>query len=830
VHYTNTATICYVLETLRASQSWRFDALSALIGAVVALVLAGLAYAFRSGLGRVGRASLRLLAEFLDYMRASTEENYRRLIAATARSLIIPEHAALLEAVFVEPELLVPPSLPQSVSDVEPITELPTQPLGRILEGHPQLVIVGDSGAGRTMALAYLTVVCATTYEKPDRRVKANISDAVRQRLPIYILLPAMNWGSADEEDAGATDDGGLDRLLDGAVSAAGGTSALAKPVRQYVEAGQAIVLADGWDDLLPYQRKRATAWLAGLTRTLPGNVWVVSTGTRGYGMLTEAGFVPLTLAPWDAGQVEAFARKWAGLYTQEGELPQVSMRLVIADLQSALRTGSSPLELALRAFLHFSGHSVPDKRAGLFDAVMDLLLQEQAQEGEPWWLATCRATLGQVALELQQGGRETVSREEIERAIESALPPSEERPAHAARRVFHALTGEHGLLYPVGSDYYAFVHRLWLAYLAARQLVAADPSVLMEHMEDPRWSEVLRFYAELGDMRPLVSEWLRTPDDVFNTRLRTLGAWVSVAPEGATWREGTMAVLAKAFIHPGTIGPAKKVLANALAATGMPGVTYFLKQALQHPEAEVRLAAVTGLARIAKETDLPSLEPLLEDKDAAVREAVVHALAYAGFETSWRWLELILLEGNDDLRPVAAAALADCGEAGVGLLRKLVESEDVMTRRAAIYGLAQVGAKDLLTHAAREDEQWIVRSAASAALDEIEKRETSLGVESVPELERLPWLISWAADRGEGVGLGEAARGRLRQALVEGNPKVRLAAAQILRQIGRPDDIQSLRAAIADTDSAVVNAVVEAVGEIGRRYDLHIRARTPVA
>ena len=81
-----------------------------------------------------------------------------------------------------------------------------------------------------------------------------------------------------------------------------------------------------------------------------------------------------------------------------------------------------------------------------------------------------------------------------------------------------------------------------------------------------------------------------------------------------------------------------------------------------------------------------------------------------------------------------------------------------------------------------------------------------------VPELERLPWLISWAADRGEGVGLGEAARARLRQALVEGDPKVRLAAAQMLRQIGRPDDVESLRAVLFDADPSVGSAAVEAI------------------
>jgi HEAT repeat protein len=149
-----------------------------------------------------------------------------------------------------------------------------------------------------------------------------------------------------------------------------------------------------------------------------------------------------------------------------------------------------------------------------------------------------------------------------------------------------------------------------------------------------------------------------------------------------------------------------------------------------------------------------------------------------------------------------------------------------MMTRRAAVYGLAEVGAKDLLTEAAREDEQWIVRSAAAAALDEMDKREKSVGVVPTPELERLPWLISWAADRGEGVGLGEAARERLRQALMEGDTKVRLAAAQILRQIGRPDDVEPLRDVLSDADASVVIAAVEAIGEISNRYNLHIEAK----
>ncbi|MBE9471713.1 MAG: hypothetical protein IMY75_06385, partial [Chloroflexi bacterium] len=50
-----------------------------------------------------------------------------------------------------------------------------------------------------------------------------------------------------------------------------------------------------------------------------------------------------------------------------------------------------------------------------------------------------------------------------------------------------------------------------------------------------------------------------------------------------------------------------------------------------------------------------------------------------------------------------------------------------------------------------------------------------------------------------------------------------RLAAAQILVQVGRPDDVEPLRTALTDPGPAVTGAALEALAEIGRRYDLRI-------
>lgn len=830
----------YLQESTLSSQPWQFDPLSALIGAAVVALLVGLMYAFRSRLRQVWGVVAAAFVKFMNYMRAGADENYRRLVAEKVQAFVIPAHAASLEALFVEPRLFVPLRSSQSLSEASAMAVRPRlMPLHQTLEGHPRLIILGGSGMGKTAALGYLALVCATAFERDERRRvdPGSMPESVWKRLPLYIVLSAMDWGEANQEQEGIGGEEGAEvetegakvprsnepnDLIRAAVSAVDGGAGYAGALRQYLESGRAIVLVDGWDDLTPYQRERAAAWLDESAVAWAGNIWLVAVGTRGYASLTEVGFVSLQLAPWDGIQVEAFAKRWVEACAPE-EKSSSLLHGLESGLQRVARLGASPLELTLWAFVYLADRQMPGGRAALFGRALDLLLDEQSHQEEPWWLAACHAALGQVALELQQGGRSVVGGEEIEAAIEAALPPHEERPVRAVSRVFQALTGKRGLFRPVGSHRYTFVHPLWQTYLAARQLVAFEPGTLIEWLENPQWSEVFHFYAELGDMGSLVETWLRTPDDVFYTRLCTLGSWIGAAPEGTAWREGAMAILARAFLQPSTRAPTRQALADALAMTGVSGVAYFLKQALKRPDAEVRTAAVLGLSRVAREADMAIFEAALADEDALVREATVRALARFGIDAAKRRLATVLLEGDDELRPVAAAALARCGEEGVDLLHELADSGDVMTRRAVVSGLAQIGARDTLEKMAREDGQWIVRTAATAALEDLEAQEKSPGAPPLPDIEQLPWLISWAATLGEGVGLGDAALQMLRRALAEGDTQIRLAAVQALIWVGRPDDIQVLRTALADSEPLVASAALKALEEIEKRYDLRI-------
>jgi HEAT repeat protein len=840
-----------------APAAWRFDFASALIGAVVALVLVWLVYKSRETLRQRGEEMVAPLIRLSDRLDASAEDRYRELVATHAHSLFTPAHVASLDTVLIEPELLFPPPPPHPTSETD---SLATRPIAlsvdQLMREHPQLVFLGPLGSGRTTLLAYIALACTRTGENGSGT--REILGLAEDRLPVYVMLPAMDWnGSGDTqegddgqnetqdeehsneqdieslEDTSRDSDGddksedkrernGVDLLIRTAVKAVQGGRAMERIVREGLQAGQGIVLVDGWDELQQPQRQRAAAWLSELVQTIPGNIWLVGAEPRGYGPLTEAGFVPLRLVPWDTRKIEQFAVQWAEALppaSASSQTPQLAVRQLVTVLQEAARGGSSPLELALLAFVFLSSGEAPTKRNALFDRALDLYVG--TEEKAPWLPGVCRTALEQIAMTLQQEGRTVASREEIDAAVEGALPVIEELPARAPNWVFRALTGERGVLRPIDTDRYTLHHPLWQAFLAAREQVTADTAPLIEHLDDGHWTEMLRFYAESGDMKPVLIEWLRRPDDLFRSRLRTLGSWIGAAPADASWRDGAMAMMARSFLQPDLPARVREGLIQALAATKVPGVTYLFKQALRHPDADIRRVAAMGLTKIASDTDLPALEAALVDHDEAVREVTVRGLPHLATDAATRLLAQVMLEADEMLSIAAAEALAQCGAEAADFLREAMGLEDMLARRAAVYGLARLRARDALEKAAREDEQWIVRSAATAAMEELDAQDKIIGVPPPVEVHQLPWLISWAASKGEGLGLGEAARQMLRRALQEGDDPIRVAAAQTLAQVGRPDDVEPLLAALPDEE--VADAALGALAQIGDRYGLRL-------
>jgi HEAT repeat protein len=845
---------------------WHFDPISAGIGAVFTLLVTWVVYRWRRTIFQFRDRTRTRARELADKVTASLEERYRDRIVAWASQLGALSRVAPLERIFVSPPFAPPRAMPNP--EAKPSTL--RQPLSwkLLLSGYPRLILTGDLASGRTSLLAYLALLHA-------RQESTEAIELPADRLPLYVDLPRMIWKErvevqveeSDEESVAEevveevveeaveegegtpaeelTDDvlvelseeegtsqeveapkeklNPLERLIRGALISVRAPSSYAPALRNNLQEGTALILADGWDELEPEDREEIAVWLGQLADELEGNVWILSTGPRAFFPLTGQGFRPLWLEAWTTLETRALAARWMEIFPPaEEEKRQVALTLN-QELRTLLQQGANPMDLNLYCWLFLTG-SQPE-RAHLFTEALDRLLQPP--EGSDLWSpVTVRAALSQLALTLQEEEREILKRQEILDALQLVLPPAGERPANLEEQILQALVARARLLQPRQNDTFTFSHPLWHASLASRQLAAHPPEIVLEHLEEPAWSTVIDFYATCGPMEPVIKAWLKQRDDMWYTRLRRLAYWAALAPADVKWRNGVLALLARMLLSPALPLPTRRLVARALVETGDPGVVFFLRKAAGHTNPDVKISALEALGHLAGEADLPTLEKALHDADFGVQRAAVEALGMMGDRAAIHRLTRLLIEAEQELRVEAARALALCGGEAWDILREAMDETDLLTRRAAVFGLAEIRepwTRDLLLQAVREDPEWIVRAAAEMV---VEARETPPEPVQPPlKLSESSWLIAWAAARGEVLGSGEAALTTLLEALRHGDAPVRRAAVEALGMIGDPEHIPALRWARKDETAEVAAAALAALEELSRRHGVTIPA-----
>ncbi|MCA2000386.1 MAG: HEAT repeat domain-containing protein, partial [Chloroflexi bacterium] len=176
------------------------------------------------------------------------------------------------------------------------------------------------------------------------------------------------------------------------------------------------------------------------------------------------------------------------------------------------------------------------------------------------------------------------------------------------------------------------------------------------------------------------------------------------------------------------------------------------------------------------------------------------------------------LLSGDEDIRRAAAEALANDPGEGYAMLQDGAAHNDILLRRAAAYGLGRVNegwAIELLQKMQIEDDQWVVRTAATEVLDS----KTSAGSRAPRKLKapsESPWLIEFAAKQGMGISPGAPATDILLQALRSENPETRLAALPYLKYTPNEGVIAQLYEAMYKDDAELREAAYNILWELG--------------
>ena len=617
---------------------------------------------------------------------------------------------------------------------------------------YPYIVILGDPGSGKSTLLQYLALNWARS---PLNSVTS---------LPIPLLIELRTYIRSGES-------GHCKNFLEFFHQSPGSICHLNQhQLHKQLEAGEAVVMFDGLDEIFdPGKRDDVITAIHRFTNEYPRVRVIVTSRIIGYKpqRLQDAEFHHFILQDLNAEQIQDFVRRWHELtFTDAGEKARISQRMerALAYSSTIRDLAGNPLLLTIMAILN-RGQELPRDRAELYNQASRVLLYQWDVERslvedsrlDPKTIDAKdkQEMLRRVAYNMQAAPEglagNIISAEDLENTLTAYLKNKDfDGPKERAKLIINQLRTRNFILCYLGADTYGFVHRTFLEYFCASEVVERfqktqeisleelKTDVFGKHWDDESWQEVLCLIAGLiaGKFTGKLIEFL-------------------IAQDGAAQKFSNLFLAAKCL---GEVRDRKEIAAvesqllERLKELTKYDLNYYYEAYEEERTlvAEIRTQAVSAIAFAWKDDPetLPWLKQLAQSDDNwAAREAAVQELAQ-GWKNDPEVLPILKqLAQYDDDSAVQRAAVHEIARGWkddpktLPLLKQWVQSDDNWrVGRTAVEEIAR-GWKDdpetlpLLKQCAQSDDNWDVRYEAV--------EELARGWKDDPKT--LPLLKQWA-------------------------------------------------------------------------------------
>jgi len=790
------------------------------------------------------RASLKVKRETSQTRKSSTvEENHRRVTLRRAQGMHIAAQLFALDEILLEPLLIMPPArvepgAPPAFEDVitQTLPYLPSWPeiaaayhastltLTQALSGNANIVIIGQPGTGKTVSLAHLASLAANRSEHLE---------GLKNAVPFLVHVADLKLPTADKKNL-------LAPLIEAASEHAPmfDLGRLPKFFQNTFSGGNALLLVDGFDEIPPEAQQVVTDYFKVIQKDYP-LTRIVTTGAPEYlDGLIGLGFAPLALITWSVQKNEKFIEHWGKLWSQTIALeswsqsgPEKVDPFLLNIWLGADNVNLTPLELTLKTWGAYAGDS-------LGPSTMDAIATHIRRIAPANTPLAALETLGMQAMLNSQPifdsrkARDWVKSFEVaEEKAEDANGLSEEEEAKPKKgkknekRVGTPTSGllgkmaASGILISYPNNKMRFIHPVFAGYLAGYALSNYNAEETLINQTD--WSGkylAMRYFAARGDASKLVQTLLEFSRLPMHRPLFAAARWLRDAPKDAPWRGklfGTLAAIMQ------TAGIPLGVRGQAMAAfvvSNDPGAAALFRQLGASLSFELVQLAVLGTGALRDTKALKSVEQAMDAPSISVRRAACMALVAMGTNDALESVAHTLLSGDEDIRRAAGEALSNDPHEGYAMLRDGITLSDILLRRAVVYGLGRINeewANEMLKKVQVEDDQWIVRNAATEVLD-AKQHIRSRAPRKLKAPHESPWLIEFASKQGMGISPGIPATDILLLALKGDDPDTRLAALPYLKFTPNEGVIAQLYDAMYRDDPELREAAYITLWEIG--------------
>jgi len=705
------------------------------------------------------------------------------------------------------------PDWPELASQYSPRTIS----LAQALSNGANIAIFGQPGCGKTVALAHL----ASQISRQD----SAIGDLIRC-IPLFFHILDLSYNTSGDDDP-------LIPLIQLVSSRVPVLIARRIPsfLREESKKGEVVILVDGLDEMLSEEMQTAVAYLARLIKAYPKMRIVCATSSEYMDGLVSLGFFPVGLTSWNNRELEKFALNWGKLWLEK-ITPTVRKRVgdfsepdvnILTNWLTNDPVYLTPLEWTIKIWSVYAGNLRGPSTSDALEAVLDCLLHPM----------NVRSFLEDLALEMVKSKKASLSYTAIESLYKgqassnlkrsSSFAQEEEnaglqqprkqrsikgrQPSSSERTINNLL--DSGILVEHANEQIRFTHSIFTGFLASN---AINPDQAESFDNHENWAvrlNTLRFLVAQGKANSFIQKAVKEDTPPLHKNLLMVCRWLNGVPQEAVWRSNLFKHIVNTLHHERVPFGIRAKLVAALVCSNDPNLSLLFRQLLTSKLDTIRQLSALGCGAIRDTKSINDLLGLFSDPVDTVRIAACAAIAAMRDGHSLSLLSDILMQGDEESRRVVAEFLATDPTNGHPLLKEAIASPDLLTRRSAIYGLAQIREQwivSVLEKITIEDGQWVVRNAAGQALESIKNLPAYLP-RRLPDPDQAAWLITFASKHGVGVSPDHPVTDLLLEVLREGSFEERIAALQYLRQLPEEKVIKGIYEFISSEQGLMAEA-----------------------
>jgi hypothetical protein len=415
--------------------------------------------------------------------------------------------------------------------------------------------------------------------------------------------------------------------------------------VHDQLQAGRALVLVDGVDEVPVLQRQDVHTWLKDLVETYPEARFIVTSRPHAVaeGWMQQEGFEEAELQPMDLASIHAFIDHWHAAVRQElhSEEEKAELELLARHLKEVIQRSrpirnlaTSPLLCAMLCALNRDRRQqLPSDRIELYEACCQMLMERRDIERRvdlrdypQLSYRQKRVLLQDFAYYLLTNGWSEVPLPRADDRLTLRLAHMEGVKEITGADVRHLFVDRSGIIREPFAGHVDFTHRTFQEFLAAQAaLDEGDLGVLVKNAHDDQWQEVIILAAGLASkkvrgelIQALITRGGQEPLRQHQLHLLAVACLETSLELDGKVKEAVQERLT-ALIPPKIIKEAK-----ALASAGELAIPYLAQRAPMLGSAAT--ASIRTLALIGGEAALNVIESYSQDRRQKVMSEILRA------------------------------------------------------------------------------------------------------------------------------------------------------------------------------------------------------------